>query len=142
MSAPAWPLVVQRVAHGDAFVVGDGERVLEHHVGGVDAAAHHRWAEAAALLIGPIHQLERRARDDAGLVQRTNHFQAGEHAEHAIEPPAGRHGVQMAAEGDRACGVIGASAAEEHVADRILLEAKVQRLAPLQQQCAGLGVLG
>ena len=38
---------------------------------------------------------------DAGLVQCAHHLQAGEHAEHAIEPPAGRHGVEMAAEGDR-----------------------------------------
>ena len=76
------------------------------------------------------------------VVQRADHFEAGEHAEHAIEAPAGRYRVEMAAECDCRCCVVAALAAEEHVADRVLLEAQVQLVAPSQQQRAGFGVLG
>ena len=132
--------VAQRLAHADALVVGDGERILQHHVGGVHTAAHHRRTETAAFLVGPVHQFERRARDDAGVVQYANHFQTGEHAEYTVEAPAGRHGVEMAAKGDRRRGGVTAIATQEHVADRILLEAQLERTAPVEQQRTGFGV--
>jgi hypothetical protein len=129
------------LVHADALVVSDGQRVLQHHVGGVHPTAHHRRTKPATLLVGPVHQFERSACADACLIKCPHHFQTGKHAEHAIEPPAGRHRVEVAAKRHGMRRRVLSLAAEEHVADGILLEAEVERPAPFHQQCARLRIL-
>ena len=86
-------------------------------------------AEAAALLVGPVHQLERRLGDDAEVVQRVHHLEPGEHAQRAVELAAGGLAVEMAAEQHRQALRIAAGAAGEHVADRIHPDGQPRRLA-------------
>jgi hypothetical protein len=133
---------LKRIAHADTVVVGDGQRIFQHHVPGMRAAPHHRGTEAAAFLVGPVHQFEQSARPNSRFVQCTHHFQTGQHTEHAVEPSAGRHRVEVAPKGDGVRCRVRPLPPEEHVADCILLEAQAERPAPFQQQCARLCVLG
>src|SRR5690349_14274495 len=76
-------------------------------------------AKAAALFVGPVHQFERRLGDDAEVVQRMHDLEPGQDAESAVELPAGRLAVEMAAEQHRQAARIAPRAAGEHVADCI-----------------------
>ena len=75
--------------------------------------------ETAALLVGPVHQLEWRLGGEAEVVQRVHDLQAGKHAESAVELPPGWLAVEMAAEQHRQPVRITSGTAGEHVADRI-----------------------
>ena len=59
----------------DAVIVTHRERRFQAHFPGMDATAHHGGAKAAALLVGPVHQLQRRAGGDPGLRQRPHHLE-------------------------------------------------------------------
>ena len=104
------------------------------------AAAHHRWREAGALLVGPIDQHQRRLGLCPGLVQRAHHLQPGQHAQNAVELAARRLRVQMAADGDRLARRIAARPAEDHVADAIDAQRQPGRLAPALEQRPALAI--
>ena len=71
------------------------ERPREH------ARGSHGRREPRALLVGPVHHLDRRERLVAGLDEGAQRLERGEHAQHAVEFPPRRLGVEMAAERDR-----------------------------------------
>ncbi len=61
---------VQRGPHRHALHVGQRIGLVEREHARPHARPHQRMAEAAALLVGPVHQFERRLGDDAEVVQR------------------------------------------------------------------------
>ena len=113
----------------------------------VDRAGEHRRAhgarrEPAALLVGPGHQVDRVLGGDPGGIERLQRLQAGEHAEDAVEPAAGRLAVHVRARHDRRCRRIAARAAHEQVRDRIDRRLPAARAGPFQQQGARPDVVG
>jgi hypothetical protein len=74
------------------------------------------------------------------VVQRADHLEACQHTGDAVEAAAGWNGIEMAAERDGRGGGIRSGAAEEHVADCILLMMEAERLAPAQEKGTGGGV--
>ncbi len=92
---------IQRRGEGHAIAVHTllGPVLLDHL--GEHARRHHRRGKARALLVGPVHHLDRRVGLVARLDQGAQRFERAQHAEHAVEFPAGRLGVEMAAERDR-----------------------------------------
>ena len=84
------------VAEPGAVVGGaDVERLLERHAADVHEAAEHVGSEAGALLVGEEGHADRVVGLDAVRLQRLDHLQAGQHAEVAVEAPAGGHGVDV-----------------------------------------------
>ena len=110
---------VQGCLHADALGIGQRIGFFAGKNTGPDAGAHQRMAEAAAFLVGPVDQFDRRFGDDAEIVQAAHYLQPGEDAECAVEFAAAGLAVQMAAEQHRQAGGIAAWASGEHVADLI-----------------------
>ena len=84
-----------------------------------DARAQHGRRKARALFIGPVDQHQRRLGAIAGTVQRAQHLKARQHPKDAVEPAAGRLGVQMAAHGDGGQVGFRAGTGRKHVADLV-----------------------
>ena len=110
---------VERRGDADPGGVRARQNVVGGEMPGIGGRAHHRRGEARAFLIGPVHQAERRLGLDPGVVERTQHFERRQRAEHAVELAAGRLGVEMRAEADRGFADVAARAQREHVAERI-----------------------
>ncbi len=102
------------------------------------AGTHHHRHEARTFLIGPERNLDRRFGLDLQVVQRTHHFQPGQHAVVAIEFTAGRLGVDMTAGDYRRQRVVGAVAAHEDIADLVDRDRQPGRLGPANHQVAAL----
>src|SRR4029078_4003247 len=114
-----------------------GERHLTGPYRGTGAAP----LEAAALLIGPGDDVDRAAGDDAGVVQGPHALEGGEHAIDAVEPPAGRLAVHMAA-GEHRCGVRFSSRPREKEVCRFIgADREPERLRPPDQHGARRDVL-
>ena len=105
---------------------------------GEDARGEHGRGEAGAFLVGPVDHHDRVARLDAEVVEGADQLEPAEHAEHAVIAPAGRLGVEMAADLDRRQARVGALAAREHGAHRIDADGQARRLAPALEQRAAL----
>ena len=107
----------------------------------VDAGEHagrqHRRRIARALLVGPVGDDDRMLGLDAEIVQRADHLQPAEHAEHAVELAAGRLRVEMAADIDRQRVRVGALAAGEHGAHLVDADVEPGRLAPALEEMRG-----
>ena len=110
---------VQRGAHRHAVHVGQRIGLVEREHARPHAGAHQRVAEAAAFLVGPVHQFQRRLGGDAEVVQAADHLQARQHAQRPVEFATARLAVEVAAEQHRQSVGIAAGTAGEHVADRI-----------------------
>ncbi len=108
---------------------------------GPDGAAHHGAAEAAAFLVGPVDQLDRRLGRDVEVVQRAQHFQPGDNAERAVELAAGGLAIQMRAHQHRQAVGIPALAPGEHVAHGIGPHLGAERLAMGAEKVAAAAVL-
>ncbi|MCY1225621.1 hypothetical protein D9M72_378210 [compost metagenome] len=130
----------QRVAHADAIHIGLRARKSRVELSGEHARAHHHRREARALLVGPERNLQRRARDDAQVVERAHDLQAGQHAEVAVELAARGLGVDMAAGGHGARVGVAAGAACEDVADLVDAHVEPGLAAPLHHQVAPFAV--
>jgi hypothetical protein len=111
-----------------AVTIGERVRLVAREHAGEHARPEHRLGEARAFLVGPVDELERRIGLVAGLVQRPQHLEPGEHTEHAVELAAGRLGVEVRADRDRR--EIGAFARppREHVAELVDRYAAADRL--------------
>ena len=85
---------VERGPHRHALHVGQRIGLVEREHARPDPRPHQRMAEPAALLVGPVHQLERRLGDDAEVVQRVHDLQPGQHAQRAVEFSAATAGCR------------------------------------------------
>jgi hypothetical protein len=143
-----------RLAHPVELDAVSGQRVRQcrpvavgqaaHRVGveraRAGARAHQAAAEARALLVGPVDQLQA---DVAWLVrERAQHLEAADHVERAVEPAAVRDRVDVAADdheaiviarraGPRVAGLIGL---DRHAVDPVELAAQ-----PLARGDPGVG---
>ncbi len=135
--------VPQGMADAGALVVGDGERGLQHHVGGMDAAAHHRGAEAAALprWSSSPARAARCVMMPASSSARITSSPASTPATPSKRPPVGTVSRWLPKARPRAS-VLTPLAAQEHVADRVLLEMQAEWLAPLPSSARACSVLG
>ncbi len=109
---------------------------------GPDAAARERAAEAAAFLVRPVDQFERRVRGDVEVAEAPHHLQPGQHAERAVELAAGGLAVEVAAEEHRRALRVAPFAPGEHVAHRVDADRKAEGLAPFPEALAAARVLG
>ena len=127
--------VAKRLALGvDARV---GEFLRED--AGEHARRHHRGGEARALLVGPVHDLDRMPGPDVEIIHRAHDLERAENAEHTVEFASGRLGVEVAADEDGRQRRLGAIASREHVAHLVDLDRAPGGLAPLPEQVAALG---
>ncbi len=132
---------VERLDEADAVAIPLGIGLVARERAGEDAGGEHRGGETAALLVGPVDELERRVGAVVEIVQRAQHLQPGEHAERAVELAAGRLGVEMRAHRDRRRGGVLALAAREHGADLVHRDGAAERLALLAEPVAHALVL-
>ena len=132
--------LLQRLAEAHAVAVLDAERMLQREGAAEHARGHHGRREAAALLVGPHRDLDRRLGDVARIVQHAQHLQPRHHAIGAVELAAGRLGVEMRAGHHRRLGRIAALAAGEDVAELVDLDGAARRLGPAHEEIAALAV--
>ena len=130
----------QCVGEADAVGIDDiGERV-ELFEAAPGHAAHAAGGETAALLVGPGDDLDGTARRGAGVVQRGQRLQPGDHAVDAVEAAAVGLGVHVAA-GEHGGGVrIGAVAAQPEIAGGVDRDRGADLARPADQQAARLAV--
>ena len=103
--------------------------------------AHGAGLEARAFLVGPGDGHHRALGLDAGILQRFERLEGGEHAVHAVEAAAGRLAVHVRAAHHRQRRGIGAVAAHEQVADGVGEDREAARLGPGREQVARRGIL-
>ena len=130
---------LQFVAHRQALGVAGGQRGFQREFAGEHARAHHHRHEARAFLVGPDGDFQRRFGLYAGVVERTDHFQARQHAVAAVELAASGW-VSMwlpVMTGQR---VIVAGAAREDVAQLVHAHAHAGVAHPARDQVAALAV--
>ena len=140
-----------RTAIADRF-----EGLAERHAGAIlargrpgaversreDAGRRHRGREPRALLIGPVHDLDRSERLVAGLDQGPQRLERAEHAQYAVEFAACRLGVEVAPHRDRRHVLLSRPAREHrpHVVDRHpAAEAFGARLEPVAHLAVEVG---
>ena len=104
------------------------------------ARAEEAAAEAGTLLVGPVDQRERALRRRGRGGQRAQHLEPAHHAQRAVEPAAGRDGVEVRTDDHR----VGALAAQvgPQVAGLVLLDLHRQGGQLLAQHRPRLGPLG
>ena len=134
--------LLQRLAEAHAVAVLDAERMLQREGAAEHARGHHGRREAAALLVGPHRDLDRRLGDVARIVQHAQHLEPRHHAIGAVELAAGRLGVEMRAGHHRRLGRIAALAAGEDVAELVDLDGAARRLGPAHEEVAALAGRG
>src|SRR5690606_22219949 len=105
------------------------------------AGGEHGRREARAFLVGPVDHLDRIARPEAEIVEAPHHLQRAEHAEHAVITPAGRLGIEMAADHHRRQRRVTPLATGEHVAHGVDLHGHAGILAPALEQASALAIL-
>ena len=131
-AGPAQP--VEFVADTDPRAVGDVSDLVQRQHARPHGRAHHRHREARALLVGPHRHFDRGAGLDAVVVERLDHLQPAQHAVDAVEAPAGRLSVEMAAQHHRRGVRIGARPSGEEVAHAVELEGAARPLGPADEQ--------
>ena len=77
----------------------------------------------------------------AAIVQGAHHLEPGKDSQDAVEAPAGRLGVEMAADGDRIGGGVAARPAREDVADGIDGDATAGGFAFRHEPAPHFGIL-
>jgi hypothetical protein len=130
----------QRLAHAHALGIALGQRMLQREGAREHARAHHHGDEARAFFIGPHGHLQRSARAQAGIGQRAQHLQPGQHAVVAVELAARGLGVDVAARHHGRQVVVQACAARKDVADGIDTDAAAGLARPLHEEIAPLAV--
>ena len=103
------------------------------HTGG-----DHRGRETRALLVGPVHDLDRVLGLDAEIIQRPDHLQRAENAENTVILAAGRLGIQMAAQHHRKRIGVRAFAPGKHVAHAVDPHGQALVFTPLGEQITAL----
>ena len=136
----AYPKPLELAAHAHALAIGQGVGLIQRQAAGPDRRAHHRHGEAAALLVAPDTEFDGMARHHAVLVQGLDHFEAREHAVHAVELAPRRLRVQVAAGHDHRQVLIGALAPQEQVANGIEAHLATGGLRPAREQRPSLQV--
>ena len=132
LPADALQLVAEALALAILAIVGP---VLAVHAG-EHAGGEHGRRVAGALLIRPVGDDDRMLRLDAEVVERADHLQPAEHAEHAVELAAGRLRVEMAADIDRQRVRVGAFTAGEHRAHLVDAGRQPGLVAPALEKMA------
>ena len=121
-------------------MAADVERLLERQPAGVDQRAQHVGREAGALLVGEEGDGQRAGGRDAGLLQRLDDLQAGQHPVVAVEAPARAHGVDVGAGHDRRIPRRTSHSAHD-VADGVDRDRQAQVPHPGHDQVAALAVV-
>ena len=132
---------IERLFEGDPVAIGDGVGLVAGEGPGEDARSQHRRRKPAAFLIGPVDQLDRRLGTVFHVVQGAQHFEPGQHAQHAVEFAAGRLGVEMRAHRDRQRLRVLALAPSEHRPDIVDRDRAAQRFALRAEPVPHLPVL-
>jgi hypothetical protein len=128
--------LLQRLAEGDPVAILDAQRVIQFESAAEHAGGHHRRCEAAAFLVGPDGDLDRRLGDVVRIVQHAQHLEAGHHAIGAVELAARRLRIEMAAGHDRRLRRVLALAAGKNVAELVDLDRAAGFLGPAHEQVA------
>jgi hypothetical protein len=128
--ADALQFVAEALALGILAAIG----IVEAELAGEDARRHHGGSKAGALLVRPVDDDDGALGPDAEVVQRTDQFETGKHAEDAVITAAGRLGVEMAADIDRVELRLGAFAAGEHGAHLVDADGEAGIIAPFLEE--------
>ena len=88
---------VQRFANSHALGIGFGEGFFQGEFFGKYPRAHHARGKARAFFVGPHHHFNWRLGLDVEVIEGTQHFDPGQHAETAIKLAARRLSVDVAA---------------------------------------------
>jgi len=80
------PDALQLVAENRAVAVLDGEGVLEGVLAHEHSTSEHRRLEPGALLVRPVHDLDRATRLDLLVLEGPQRLQGGENAELSVVP--------------------------------------------------------
>ena len=127
----------------EASIVVDGtdvERLLEGHATDIDEAAEHVRGEARALLVGEEADGDRVHRVDAALLECLDDLEPGEHAEVAVEAPAGRHRVDVRAGHHRGRRRVGARPGGHDVADGVDADVEPEVVHPPDDEVASRAI--
>ena len=95
----------ERVGQRDAVAVGEAAHGVRVERARARARAEQAAAEARALLVGPVDELDGDGPVPGG--QRAHDLERAQHAERAVEPAAVGHRVEVAADDHEALGVAG-----------------------------------
>ena len=128
------------VAITDAVIVLEVVQPIHGREPGEDARSCHRRSEPCAFLIGPVDHLDGTFRGNAVVVQRAQDLQARQHSQNAVEAPARRLGVEVAAHHDRRQAVVPSGAPGEDAARFIDRDPAAAGLAPGGELVAHLPV--
>jgi hypothetical protein len=134
--------VLQSIAEHDAFIVSDIDEVIDRARARVNGGAHRARGEASALFVAPCDELDRAPRLHPGRVDRFEGFECGEHTVDAVEAPAARLAIHVAAAHDGRRRRLHAFAAHEEVPDCVHAHAEVPRAGPREQQPPRADVFG
>ena len=132
--------LLQRLGKGHTVAVLDGERMIQREGAAEHARGDHGRREAAAFLVGPHRDLDRRLGDVVRIVQHAQHFQPCHHAIGAVELAAGRLGVEMRAGHHRRLRRIAAFAAGEDITQLVDFDGAACLLGPAHEEIAALAV--
>src|SRR5438309_689603 len=99
-----------------------------------DAGTHHDRNEAGTLLVGPDRDFDRRLGLDVSIIERPDDLERGEHTVVAVEPTAGRLGINVASGDHRWQASIASGAAHEDVADLVDRDAQSRSAAPADDE--------
>ena len=120
----------QRVGQRGAVAVGQPAHGVGLEAPGGGAGAEQAAPEARALLVGPVHELEREPARLRG--ERAQHLEPGDDVQRPVEPAAARHRVQVPADDHELVGLAGRRrprvarlvGLDGHAVDRVELRAQ------------------
>ena len=132
---------VQCLGHGDAFGIPARQNIVGGEIADIGRRRHHGRRETRAFLVGPVDDADRHLGFDPGVIERANHLERRQRAEHAVELAAGRLGIEVRAEPDRGLRHVAALAKREHRTERIDMHVEPCGLARPAEPVADLLVL-
>ena len=115
--------------------------VFDGQPAGIDQTAHHVRVVARTLLVREETDLERAFRPRAGVVQRPDDFEGGEHAQVPVVPSAVSDGIYVRAEQDRVEARRLTRAAADHIPDAVHPDLESGLFHPRTNQVAPPSVL-
>jgi hypothetical protein len=127
--------------HAVARAIREGIRRIQRQTPRPYGRAHHGHRKAATLLVAPDPHFDRMRRGHAGIVQRFDDLESGQHAINAVEFAARGLRIQMAAGQDHRERVLEPGAAHEQVAHGIHTHLATRGLRPVGEQPAPRQVL-
>ena len=106
-----------------------------------DARRQHRGRKACPLFVGPGYDFKRRPGRHVVVVEGSDHFQSGEHAEDAVEAAAVGLRVEMTAGQDRVGVRVTTGAPGENITHAVYGDLTTGVFAPAHEQVAARTVL-